>query len=148
MCDLTQCLAILKQLQIAEVQYSLSGGGDDGTTTLEQVIDKDGNPATLPKVTIGISDHGQVVLLAERLDDIICNIPEGDWINNEGGYGTVTLRPQESDEDQQVECDMTYGEDESDYEDEDNVDFDDPGDLPGDGILIIDDSNLTKGETP
>jgi hypothetical protein len=30
MSDLAHCLAILKALQIGEVRYSLSGGGDSG----------------------------------------------------------------------------------------------------------------------
>ena len=82
------------------------------------------------------------------------NIPDGDWCNNEGGYGNVILRPQESDEDLQVECDMTYGEesDDADFEDDERLDSDfndtDP-DTSGEAIAV-DDSTLqpAKGDDP
>jgi hypothetical protein len=79
----------------------------------------------------------------------IYDLPEGDWINNEGGYGTVILRPQENDPDLQVECAMTYRDG---YEDEDE-DFEDDEEFlasdlsdaePGtsDEPIAIDDSAL------
>ena len=113
MSDLEHCLAILKALRISEVRYCLSGGGDSGTTELEDVLYCDGRHGPLPSVTIGITDAGGIVCLDECLDGIVADIPDGDWCNNEGGYGHVTLYPQESDEDLRVECDMTYGEDEA-----------------------------------
>jgi hypothetical protein len=38
MSDLKHCLAILQALQVSEVRYCLSGGGDSGTTDLEEVM--------------------------------------------------------------------------------------------------------------
>lgn len=81
------------------------------------------------------------------------NIPDGDWINNEGGYGTVILRPQEADLDQ-VQCDMTYGDDngEPDSEDEDGEasppDFNDADPAAVDKPIAIDDTALqpAKGD--
>jgi hypothetical protein len=150
MSDLEHCLAILKALQIAEVSYCLSGGGDQGTVELNHVLHADGRcgpivPA-LPPVTVGISDSGGTISLDERLDNLIYDVPEFDWINNEGGSGTVILYPQETDPDCQVECDMTYGEDGDgqDFEDEDEEELlaefnaGDPADEP----IAIDDSAL------
>jgi hypothetical protein len=123
MSDLEHCLAILKMLKISEVRYCLSGGGDSGTTELEYVLYCDGRNGPLPTVTLGITDAGGIVCLDECLDRIVADIPDGDWCNNEGGYGHVTLRPQESDEDLQVECDMTYGEESDGPDFEDDAEF-------------------------
>jgi hypothetical protein len=125
---LEDCLAILKALQIAEVSYCLNGSGDEGTAELDRVLYA-GGEGPFPAVTIGITDAGDTVNLEDRLLDLVYELPEGDWINNEGGHGTVILRPQEADPDCQVECNMTYGEDgeeEADFEDDE--DFLDSGD--------------------
>ena len=118
--DLEYCLAILKALQIAEVSYCLSGGGDSGTVEINHVLYADGTCGPMPTVTVGITDVGGTVSLDERIEAIVYDLPDFDWINNEGGHGTVTLHPQETDPDWQVECDMTYGEDgeEPDFEDD------------------------------
>lgn len=144
MSDLEHCLAVLKALQITEVRYCLSGGGDSGTAELDQVLYAAGRGGPLPTVTLDVTDVGGIVCLDERLETIASNLPEGDWINNEGGYGTVTLRPQEADPDRQVECDMTYGEDDGDPDFEDDEpppDFHD-ADAETPGAIAIDDSAL------
>jgi hypothetical protein len=150
MTDLAQCLAILKALRISEVRYHLSGGGDSGTAELEQIFYCDGHNGPLPTVTLGINDFGGLVCLDECLDDIVARIPDGDWINNEGGYGHVALHPQETDDDLQVECEMTYGQenDSSDFEDDEELrraDFKQPDPA---APIAIDDSTLQppKGE--
>jgi hypothetical protein len=152
MSDLEHCLAVLKALQISEIRYCLSGGGDSGTAELEHVLYRDGHYGPLPAVTIGITDVGGIVCLDERLEHFVADIPDGDWVNNEGGYGHVALRPQESDEDLRVECDMTYGEEDSDpdFEDDDCTDFNDaePG-TTGDTITVDDSTlQLAKGDIP
>ncbi len=148
--DLEYCLAILKALQIAEVSYCLSGGGDSGTVEINHVLYSDGHDGPLPVVTVGITDVGSTINLDERLETIIYDLPDGDWINNEGGHGTVILRPQEAYSEDQVECDMTYADDsdEPDFEDED-FESDDEFLAPGlndagatDGPIAIDDSAL------
>jgi hypothetical protein len=155
MSDLAHCLAILKALEVSEVRYCLSGGGDSGTTELEEVIYLDRHHGSLPSVTVGITSCGGIVCLDERLETIVADIPDGDWCNNEGGYGHVTLRPQESDEDLQFECDMTYGEESDDPDFEDDGEFlasdfnESYPDTAGDA-LAVDDSNLqpAKGDAP
>ena len=152
MSDLEHYLAILKALQIEEVSYCLSGGGDSGNVEINHVLYADGRYGPLPVVTIDITDVGGLVRLDERLDNLVYDIPDGDWINNDGGHGTVILRPQETDPEDQVECDMTYGDDgegdpdfeDEDFEDEDEgflaSDFNDAD--PADAPIAIDDSAL------
>jgi hypothetical protein len=155
MIDLDHCLAILKALQVSEIVYHLSGGGDSGTAEIETVSYLDGHCRALPTVTIGITDQGKVIRLDERLDCLVEDIPEFDWINNEGGYGNVILRPQEIDEDLRVECDMTYGDEDEQQDFEDDEEFVAPdvedarlGDT--DAPPAVDDSalHLPQGETP
>jgi hypothetical protein len=152
MSDLEYCLAMLKALQINEVRYCLSGGGDSGTTELEHVLYHDGRDGPLPSVTLAITDVGGIVCLDERVENIVADIPDGDWVNNEGGYGHVTLRPQEGDEDLQVECDMTYGEEDSDpgFEDDESPDFNDADPGTAGDTIAVDDSTLqpAKGDVP
>jgi hypothetical protein len=153
MCDLDHCLAILKALGIDELTYCLSGGGDSGTAEMQSIVDRDGNERSLPSITIGFTDIGRTFRLDERLDDLVANIPDGDWCNNEGGYGTVILRPQETDPDLQVLCDMTYGEDSHDRDFDDQEDFATPDFAETDAAehaLSVDDSSLqpNNGDAP
>ena len=152
MSDLAHCLAVLKALGVSEVVYHLSGGGDEGTVELEDVIWLDGRQAPLPPVTVGITDAGTVLRLDECLESLVADLPDGDWVNNEGGSGNVVLHPQESDEACQTECDITYGweeESEPDFEDdEESADFDDQAPEPA--PLTIDAASLQpeKETTP
>jgi hypothetical protein len=149
---LDDCLAILKALHVSEVRYYLSGGGDSGTSELEDVVYYDGrHEAPLPTVTIDIADGGDTVSLTERLDRLVEDLPDGDWINNEGGYGRVILRPQHTDPELRVECDMTYGEDERDPDFEDDEEFlassfNESNADTDSTALIVDDSTLQPGK--
>jgi hypothetical protein len=49
--------------------------------------------------------------LPELLGNIVADAPEGDWVNNEGGYGSVYVRPFEGEEALTIDCDMSYRED-------------------------------------
>ena len=147
--ELEHCLAILKALQIAEVSYWLSGGGDSGTAELDGVVYADGFQGRLPTVTLGVSDAGGIICLDERLENIVYDLLDGDWINNEGGHGRVTFRPQEADPENQVQCAMTYGEEgeEPDFEDDEEpaCGFED---TETSGEIAVDDSALqpAKGD--
>ena len=155
MMDLNHCLRVLRALGITEVAYELDGSGDSGTAQLSSVTDRDGNTTnSLPAVTVGFTNHGGPCELEAQLIDLVYDIPEGDWINNEGGYGTVILRPQ-ADPGEQVECQMTFrDEGDADQDFDDREDFielassDDPDVDPPDETATIDDSILpsTKGE--
>ena len=129
---LERAVAILRALRITEIQYSLSGGGDSGEVTLEHVRYEHGRIAhELPSIPIAILNNGMLATLDDVLENIVADAPEGDWVNNEGGQGTVIVNPFEDDEDAIVECDVTF----NDYDDRDDDDFiddddDDPDDDP------------------
>lgn len=135
--DLTERLgAILRALAITEIVYSLSGGSDSGDTDLERVIYRNDPQAhALPDIPIFIADNGAVKYLPALLEDIVSDAPDGDWVNNEGGYGTVYVRPFEDEGALTIECDMTFRED-GDYGDDDGFEDDefeddDAFDVPG-----------------
>lgn len=112
-------IALLAALVIVEVTYRLSGGGDSGECELDLVLYADGrSDARLPAIPIGFSDNGDILLLDTTLEHIATEYPEGDWCNNEGGYGTVSFFPTEMCSDDRIVCDMTYRE-EGDYGDDD-----------------------------
>lgn len=116
-------MALLAALGIVEVTYSLSGGGDSGECELEIVRYADSRgDARLPAVPIGFSDRGDILFLDTTLEHIATEYPDGDWCNNEGGYGTVSFFPTEVCFDDRIVCDMTYRE-EGDYGDDDDEDF-------------------------
>lgn len=132
--------AILRALAITELEYSLSGGGDSGETMLERVSYRDAPDSTdLPDIPIFITDAGQLRHLPELLDGIVADAPDGDWVNNEGGSGTVYVRPFEDDEDLAIECDMTFRDD-GDYGDDDEEDFVDED--PEDGAFAEGDRHV------
>lgn len=135
--------AILRALNIMEVEYSLSGGGDSGETALERIEYRSGEAGhTLPDIPVSITDNGQIRHLRELLEDIVADAPEGDWVNNEGGYGTVTVFPFDDEEDLAIACDMTfregcdYGDDEEDEEFVDD-DPDDTGQIGSDDAVPL-----------
>lgn len=114
--------ALLRALGIAAVTYSLDGGGDSGETSLEDVAYVDRRTeAVLPPVAIGFRQDGRPRTLDEYLGDLAADLPEGDWVNNEGGYGTVSIQPFASFSEDRFTCDMTYrdGYDEDEPDDDD-----------------------------
>lgn len=122
-------IAVLTALGIQELEYALDGGGDSGDSTLERIQHVDGRTLEkLPNIPIGIHGGGWPYMLEALLDDLVADLPEGDWINNEGGYGTVIIRPFAEEEDLCFDCDMTYRE-EGDYGDDEFVDEDDEDDV-------------------
>ncbi|MCW0234065.1 MAG: hypothetical protein OJJ21_10740 [Ferrovibrio sp.] len=120
--------AILRTLKIRRIEYGLSGGGDSGETTLERVIYVSGAVAhDLPNIPVTVTNAGSVIKLPDLLERIVSDAPEGDWINNEGGQGTVTVRPFEEEDGLFIECDMTFN-DEDDGDDDFDDEFDDSPD--------------------
>lgn len=116
-------VAVLRALAISEIEYSLDGSGDSGEVQLEHVVYQDGRFAhDLPPVPVTISSDGQVVRLDEALERIVADAPEGDWVNNEGGYGTVVVRPFAGDDELVVDCDIAYRDEEDYGDDEDEFD--------------------------
>lgn len=123
-------LDVLAALQVQEVTLSLNGGGDSGDCEIEQVTYADGSVATnLPRIAVGF-DNRQVLELDALVVEEAAEVPDGDWINNEGGEGSVTLLPLEQDGDLRVQCAMEYRAEE--YGDDD---LDDPEDVGQDAPI-------------
>ena len=112
-----QIMALLRALGIEEIEFSLDGGGDSGDSTLEHVRYADGHEDNrIPDISIGFHPRGEAYTLESYLENLASDLPEGDWVNNEGGYGEVFIRPT-ADEDERFECNMTFRDE---YEDEDD----------------------------
>lgn len=122
-------IALLAALGIVEVTYMLSGGGDSGECELERVVYGNGRrEIALPSIPIGFSNDGTILLLGDVLENIAEEEPDGDWVNNEGGHGTVSFYPMEPGASSRIVCDMSYGDD-GEEEDEDFDDLFDDVDL-------------------
>jgi hypothetical protein len=116
---------LLQALGIDALVFDLNGGGDSGESSLEELRYTDGRTATqIPDLPIGITSLGAVQTLGAYLADVAADAPDGDWVNNEGGYGTVTILPFAAGEDR-LTADMTYrtydDDDEDDEEDWDET---------------------------
>jgi hypothetical protein len=151
--------ALLKACGISEVHYELDGSGDSGAASLASVNYHSGlTRDELPAISIGLTESGDIISLADLLYDVVYDLPDGDWINNEGGYGTITFAAPQLGADLEVECDMTYrdGEDyDDDYNDDDFQDDEqdpapaDPDAADADTITIdLTSSDLEKGDNP
>lgn len=113
---------LLRALGIVAASFALDGGGDSGESALANVRYADGREDyRLPELPIAITNDGRPIILGTFLENYSSDVPDGDWVNNEGGYGTVTIHPYETDPDDRVECDMTYRLD-GDYDDDDDPD--------------------------
>jgi hypothetical protein len=112
-------LACLRALDVEEAVASLDGSGDSGDSEFDHVVYHNGEMKyELPPLTVNIYGTN----LADLIGEVAADMPEGDWVNNEGGYRTVTFRPFETDPDLAVECDMAYRDE---YEGDADEDFDD-----------------------
>lgn len=121
-------LACLRALEFEEATVSLDGSGDSGDAVFDHGVTRSGETVyELPCLTVDIvADTGGT------MRDLICEaaaeVPDGNWWDNEGGYGTVTFRPFEEHPYCAVSCDVTYrgddpGDEESDFEDEEDLDL-------------------------
>lgn len=96
--------AILRALQVTEIEYSLSGGGDSGETTLERVTyRKDPQAHDLPDIPIFIGDRGEIRHLPELLENIVADMS----YREDGDYGD------DDDEEQFVDDDLIDDEGDS-----------------------------------
>lgn len=139
-------IALLRAIGIAELEYSLDGGGDSGEAALERIEHVDGRLLqTLPDVPVGIAPGGGAQMLSWLLHDLAADLPDGDWVNNEGGYGTVVIRPFAEDQEDRFECDMTFRE-EGDYGDDDGdepfIDEDDAFEEDDDDAIDADNTEV------
>lgn len=89
---LFQNLLILKRVQdlgIKSIRIEFSGGGDDGDIDDIYFFDDDNNNVLLDNDTVDAIDNElrelALVLIREKVDGV------GDWINNEGGFGSIII---------------------------------------------------------
>lgn len=123
MSSLGLVLACLKAMEIEELTVTLDGSGDSGDADFECALTRSGQVLyELPFITVAVDAGGHRTSLQELASGVAAELPEGDWVNNEGGYGQVHFRPYEDDPDLWVDTDMTYRDG---YEDGDDADFDD-----------------------
>lgn len=114
---------LLRALEVETITFSLNGGGDSGETSVDEVRYLHGRIAhDVPPVPIAITNDGQLVQLDALLANTAADAPDGDWVNNEGGFGSVTVQPFEDDPFDWLVCDMTYRDDDPEEEDDEDGD--------------------------
>lgn len=130
-------LAILASMGIVEVEFCLSGSGDSGDCYVERIVHQDGSEIDkLPDLPITFGPSGNATMLDDFLNQHASEYPDGNWCDGEGGQGTVTYKPMESDPEERIQCEMSYG-DEDDYDGDDDDDDEDLTDID----LIADDDD-------
>jgi hypothetical protein len=79
----------LKDLDVTKVEICYSGGGDDGCIDdfTAYKIDEKGEENYNPDIDLNSFEETFVDYIYSLLSTTI----EWDWVNNEGGYGTLTL---------------------------------------------------------
>lgn len=115
-------ISLLQALEIELIVFDLNGGGDDGEVHLEEIRCRDGSALEeIPALPIAITTYGAIATLDSFLSDAAADAPDGDWVNNEGGYGTITIFPFAPDPGDWLTCEMTFREygDEDDEREED-----------------------------
>ncbi len=122
---LDQVLDALAAFGIVEVVYALDGGGDSGEAALESVTYADGRTEEmLPPLPVGFDARGDVWDLDCYLNGVAAEHPEENWVDNDGGYGTVTFLPKEEHDDR-VTYELSFRDEEEDEEEYDELDDDD-----------------------
>ncbi len=148
-----QLIRRLRVLGVKRVEFSLNGGGDNGDIDIED-IEWSGEP---PALVGGKADlncftnfpapprsfafdkaiNPTLKIIHDSLDrtfhdymtDVVEDMPDFDWVNNEGGSGSIVLYPLMSDVlEECIENNMSPNEDEEndyDYEDDEELDQDD-----------------------
>ena len=86
--------AILRALAITEIEYSLSGGGDSGESTLERVTyENEGDRTHLPDIPIFITDAGKILHLPDLLESIVVDAPDETGSTMRAGMGPSAFPP-------------------------------------------------------
>ena len=79
----------LRDLNVSKIEISYSGGGDDGCIdhysayTVNSLGEEEYNR------DIGISSFASA--FDDYIYELLSNVIEWDWVNNEGGYGELTI---------------------------------------------------------
>lgn len=115
-----QVLDLMASLGIVKVVCELNGSGDSGEADLGEIEYAPGREEVrLEDIPAGLHGSGKPETLASYLMDYAAELPEGDWVNNEGGQGQVVFLPMEPEGERIVE-DMEYNDGyDDDYDDDD-----------------------------
>ena len=120
-----QVLDALAALGIVEVVYSLDGGGDSGEACLSHVVHEDGRQEeSLPPMPVGFDNMGNVWDVDTYLNATAAEHPDENWVDNDGGYGTVTFLPKAEDEDR-ITYELSFRDEEDDDDAYDEIEDDD-----------------------
>jgi|TARA_R100000479_G_C6368262_1_gene195868 hypothetical protein len=79
----------LRDLNVSKVEISYSGGGDDGCIDNWGVYTIDSNGKEKWNRDIIINSFSEA--FDDYVYNLLSNVIEWDWVNNEGGYGCLTL---------------------------------------------------------
>ena len=136
-----QAIDMLAAIGIVRVAYRLDGGGDEGSVYLEEVAYADGRvEEKLPPVPLGFTNSGEVLTVGDLLESHAQDAPDFDWINNDGGAGSVTYHAnaEDSDSGERVDVDVHPHEyDETDEDEAEEFDLDGDGDDDEDGDTMV-----------
>ena len=83
----------LKDKGVSEILIEFSGGGDSGDVDNVSFKDFNGNYVNQDSTTVTVFEDLAWKLIADKVDTV------GDWVNNEGGWGEITINVVNSDYD-------------------------------------------------
>jgi hypothetical protein len=140
-----------KKHQIKSISFNLIGSGDSGCAELGYILKQNNrvhyNEIAALSQIVHVRDDFSAVTMEEFLTNIVENIPEGNWYNNEGGQGEVALilfQEEDNTDVLCVHCDMEYNDEcceDEDFDDDDEEDQTIELDESFDGETIDDDDN-------
>jgi hypothetical protein len=115
-----EVVTILRALGVESLTFTLDGGGDSGDCDIESMEWRERHEDGRPVVKV---DLARIPHLNGNLESELCNAasewPEMDWVNNEGGCGSITVEPFSEDPNDRVCISMDYNEEsEGDLDDD------------------------------
>jgi len=79
----------LRDLNVSKIEISYSGGGDDGCIDHYQVYTINSEGEEKYNSSISVSSFSDV--FDDYIYELLSNVIEWDWVNNEGGYGELVI---------------------------------------------------------
>jgi hypothetical protein len=87
----------LKDLNVSKIEISYSGGGDDGCIDNYAIYTIDSKGEEKYNRDIEISSFANA--FEDYIYELLSNVIEWDWVNNEGGYGELVIDIEKQDVD-------------------------------------------------
>ena len=79
----------LRDLNVSKIEISYSGGGDDGCIDHYQVYTINSEGKEKYNSSISVSSFADA--FDDYIYELLSNVIEWDWVNNEGGYGELVI---------------------------------------------------------